>query len=99
MATEDVPDAQAVAEERRRVRELRASVDLTCAVLRQGQGTRAEAEELVAAVRHRALELFPGKEHVFDLVLAPRLRRIIDEAWPVPAPGRVLAFRRDRREP
>lgn len=99
MPTDDTPDPAEVAEERRRVRELRASVDLTCAVLRQGQTTRAEAEELVSALRHRALERFPGKEHVFDLVLAPRLRRIIDEAWPAPAPGRVLAFRRDQREP
>ena len=96
---DNTPDPAEVAEERRRVRELRASVDLTCAVLRQGRQTGDEAEELVAALRHRALELFPGKGHVFDLVLAPRLRRIIDEAWPEPAPGRVLALRRDRREP
>lgn len=95
MPRDDTPDPAAVAEERRRVRELRASVDLTCAVLRQGRVKRAEAEELVAALRHRALELFPGKGHVFDLVLAPRLRRIIDEVWPVPPPGRVLPFRRD----
>jgi hypothetical protein len=95
LPTDDTPDPAALEEERRRVRQLRASVDLTCAVLRQGRHTRDEAEELVAALRHRALELFPGKEHVFDLVLAPRLRRIMDEALPVPAPGRVLPFRRD----
>ena len=77
------------------MRQLRASVDLTCAVLRQGRLTRDEAEELVAALRHRALGLFPGKGHVFDLVLAPRLRRIIDEVQPEAPPGRVLPFRRD----
>jgi hypothetical protein len=86
--------AEAVVEERRRVRQLRVSVDLTCAVLRQGGLSRAEGEELVAAVRHRALELFPDKGHVFDLVLAPRLERILDEVLPLPAPGRVLSFRR-----
>jgi hypothetical protein len=87
------PDPAAVAEEQRRVRELRTAVDLTCAVLRQGGLDRAEAEELVGAVRRRALELFPGKEGVFDLVLAPRFRRILDEAFPSPR-GTVRAFPR-----
>ena len=94
--TDESPDPAAVAEERRRVRRLRASVDLACAVLRQGRLTRTEAEELVAATRHRALELFPAKEHVFDLVLAPRLERILDEVLPVRPLGRVLPFRRGR---
>ncbi len=80
------------------MRELRTSVDLACAVLRQGRLSRAESDELVAAVRHRALQLFPGKGHVFDLVLAPRLQRIIDEALPVPPPARVLPFRGRRRK-
>ena len=78
------------------MRELRTSVDLACAVLRQGRLSRPEAEALVAATRRRAAQLFPGKEHVFDLVLAPRLRRIIDEVLAVPPPGRVLPFRGGR---
>jgi hypothetical protein len=32
--------------------------------------------------RRQALELFPGKADVFDLVLAPRFQRILDERWP-----------------
>lgn len=80
------------------MRELRASVDLACAVLRQERLTRGEAEELVAALRRRAVELFPGKGHVFDLVLAPRLQRIIDEVFPAPPPARVLPFRGRRRK-
>jgi hypothetical protein len=91
-------ETSAEAEERRRVRQLRTSVDLACAVLRQGDLTRAEAYGLVAAVRRRALELFPDKGHVFDLVLAPRLQRIIDEVLPVPPPARVLPFRGRRRK-
>ena len=80
------------------MRELRTSVDLTCAVLRQGRLNRSEAEALVAAARRRALELFPDKQQVFDLVLAPRLQRIVDETWPAPPPARVLPFRsRGRR--
>jgi hypothetical protein len=44
-------------------------------------------------MRGRAEALFPGKGHVFDLVLAPRFQRIIDEVSPVPPPARVLPFR------
>jgi hypothetical protein len=95
---DQTPDPTALADERRRVRELRTSVDLTCAVLQQGRLSRAEADELVAAVRRRALELFPDKGHVFDLVLAPRLQRILDEVFPVPPPARVLPFRGRRRK-
>ena len=98
MTSDKKPDKASLADERRRVRELRTSVDLACAVLRQGRLSRAEADELVAATRRRALDLFPGKAHVFDLVLAPRLKRIIDEVFPVPPPARVLPFRGRRRK-
>ena len=92
MSGKRTPDPKALADERRRVRELRTSVDLACAVLRQGRLSRAEADDIVAAVRRRALALFPDKVHVFDLVLAPRLQRIIDEVLPLPPPARILPF-------
>jgi hypothetical protein len=101
-------DPAAVAEEQARADRLRRTVDVACAVLRQGRLSRAEAEALVADTRRRALALFPGKEDVFDLVLAPRFRRILDEfccsrgtpesARPEGAElsrrGKVLRFRR-----
>jgi len=101
-------DPAAVAEEQARADRLRRTVDVACAVLRQGRLSRAEGESLVADTRRRALALFPGKEDVFDLVLAPRFRRIIDEfcctrGTPVSArsegrdqsrEGKVLPFRR-----
>ena len=100
-------DPAAVAEEQARADRLRRMVDVACAVLRQGRLPRAEGEALVADTRRRALTLFPGKEDVFDLVLAPRFRRILDEFCPrgrsvSPPPegpdqsreGRVLPFRR-----
>jgi hypothetical protein len=93
LSADDGPDPAAVADERRRVRELRTRVDLACAVLRQGRLSREEAEDLVATMRRRAEVLFPGKGQVFDLVLAPRFQRIIDEVWPLPPPARVLPFR------
>jgi hypothetical protein len=85
-------DPAAIAEEQRRLDELRRTVDVTCALLRQALMTRAEAEALVAAARHDALRLFPDKGGVFDLVIAPRMERILRERWP-PAQARLLPFR------
>lgn len=86
-------DLAAVTEEQRRADRLRRTVDVACAVLRQGRLTRAEGEAVVALAREQALGLFPGKGDVFDLVLGPRFRRVLDEFCPAP-PARVLAFRR-----
>ena len=79
-------DPQAIAEEQARADRLRRTVDVACAMLRQGRLARAEGEALVADTRRLALELFPGKEDVFDLVLAPRFRRIVDEFCPRETP-------------
>lgn len=86
-------DPAAVAEEQRRVEKLRRTVDVTCAVLRQAVLTREEAESLVAAARRDALQLFPDKGDVFDLVIAPRMERIVRDRWPVSGERRVLPFR------
>lgn len=75
------PAEDAVAEEQRRLDRLRRLTDVTCALLRQAEMTRREAEALVARARREALGLFPGKADVFDLVLGPRFRRILDERW------------------
>lgn len=87
----DAEHVQAVAEEQRRLRRLRAVVDLTTAVLMQGRLTPEEAQDVVAAARQRALELFPDKEGTYDLILAPRFARLIREFV---QPARVLPFRR-----
>lgn len=84
--------SRAIAEESRRVRQLRMLVDLTSNLLIQSRMTRAEAEELVAAMRRQALELFPDKEATYDLILAPRFARLMNE-FVGPAPGaKVLRF-------
>ena len=84
----------ALAEEDRRLRRLRMVVDLTSNVLMQGRLARPEEEDLVAAARGRILELFPDKEATYDLILAPRFARLLDEfVGPVPD-RRVLPFRR-----
>jgi len=85
--------AQALAEEARRLRLLRTAVDLTTSVLMQGQLSRSEAEELVAATRRQALELFPDKEGAYELILAPRFARLIEEFVALAPPAaRVLPF-------
>jgi hypothetical protein len=84
---------EAEADERRRLRVLRMVVDLTTNVLAQGRMTRPEAEELVAAARRRTLELFPDKAATYDLILAPRFARLMDE-FAGPAARNVLPFRR-----
>jgi hypothetical protein len=89
------PAADARAEEERRLRELRVVVDLTTSVLRQGGLDYAEAEALVSAARRRILELFPDKEPVYALVLAPRFARLVAEFAPSPprrVRGRVIPF-------
>lgn len=83
-----------LAEENRRGRQLRVLVDLTCNVIAQGKLSRAEAEELVKAARRRVLELFPGKDETFDLILAPRFARLIAEFAIAGPAARVLPFRR-----
>jgi hypothetical protein len=80
-------------EERRRLRLLRTVVDLTTNVLAQGRMTRPEAEALVAATRRQALELFPDKAGTYDLILAPRFARLLDE-FARPSEGKVVPFRR-----
>ncbi len=83
---------EAVVEEQGRLRRLRVLVDFTAHVLAQARLTRAEGEALVAATRRRVLELFPDKGETFDLILAPRFSRLIDECA---RPGaKVLPFRR-----
>jgi hypothetical protein len=79
------PSPEAIREERSRLRELRAVVDLTANIIAQGRLTRREAEELVAATRLRVLALFPDKEDTYELVLAPRFARLVAEYTRPPA--------------
>jgi hypothetical protein len=71
------PTPKEIAEENRKIRMLRVVVDLTTATLAQGEMNAAEAIELIEATRRFALNLFPGKEAVFDLIYRPRFERIL----------------------
>ena len=57
--------------------------------------TRRDAEHLVQAIRERILALFPDGEDTYELIYAPRFRRLIAE-FARPEPGVVIQFPRRR---
>ena len=75
---------QEIMEEEKKMRRLRFIVDLTQSILMQADLTLREAFDLLKDTRKAALILFPGKGDVFDLVYAPRFRRIIAERFVIP---------------
>jgi hypothetical protein len=70
-----------VKEESRRIRYLRILTDLTHQRLCNESMTHHEAQQTVFELRKAAVNMFPGKENVFDLVIAPRLERVIEERF------------------
>jgi hypothetical protein len=76
LAPEDMPEA--ILDERWRIRRLRATVDLAAAALRE-ESDPIEANRMIRATRRTVLNLFPGSQDTFDLILAPRFRRILME--------------------
>lgn len=69
-------------EENRRIRHMRILVDLTAQILAEDPGLKlCEALRLVEAARSAVVRMFPGKEDTFDLVIRPRLERIIMERF------------------
>jgi hypothetical protein len=77
-------DEEALKQEEKNMRRLRLIVDLTEAVLMQSNLTLQECLSLSDDTRNAALNLFPGKDSVYDLIYAPRFRRIIDERFTIP---------------
>lgn len=75
------PSAEAVEEERRRLRRMRLLVDMTCSLLYQLDQPELDARRLVESTRRHVLELFPGKEKTFDLIYRPRFERILKERF------------------
>ena len=71
-----------ILEENRRVRRLQVVVDLVMSVLWQSDDMPVEqASELVAQTRQFALNLFPDKELVYDMIYAPRFQRLMAEKY------------------
>jgi hypothetical protein len=73
---------EALREEEKKLRMLRFIVDLNQAVLMQQRDlTLREAFDILKSTRQAALNLFPGKDEVFELIYTPRFRRIIRERF------------------
>ncbi|MEJ2153342.1 MAG: hypothetical protein P8Y29_10465 [Gemmatimonadota bacterium] len=74
---------EALREENQRLRRLRLVVDFTLARLYQDPDlSMLEALEQVERCREAALNLFPGKEPTFELIIRPRLERALHGRWP-----------------
>jgi len=56
-------------------------VNLSLDLIAQGNMPYEEAQELVAAAKRMAENLFPGKGHVFDLIYLPQFRRLINDLY------------------
>lgn len=70
--------------EEKNIRKLRIIVDLTQAILSQSDLSLKESLTLIENTKKAALNLFPDKEFVYDLVYTPRFRRIIAERFTIP---------------
>ena len=88
-----------ILEENRRIRQLRIVTDLLIQTIMTRQMSLSDADLMIHGVRNLASKLFPGKEHVFDLIYLPRFRRALREAglvepklYAVPgdSPGRAI---------
>jgi hypothetical protein len=68
-----------LADEARRAQKVRHIVDLSTSLIMQSGMTRRDAEHLVAIARERILHLFPDGEETYEIIYAPRFRRLVDE--------------------
>jgi len=71
---------ESIRDENRRIRLFRISSDLVIQLIMTRPMSIAEAEVMIDGLRILARKLFPGKDHVFDLIYVPRFRRAIREA-------------------
>ncbi len=71
-------DDPIVREENRNVRRLRNMVDFSMEYIRTQQVTHDQALFAVEAVKKFALRLFPDKEEAFNIIYAPKFRRLLN---------------------
>ncbi len=69
-------------EEEKKMRRLRFIVDLAQAILtQQSDLTLREAFNVMRDTKKAALNLFPDKEYVYELIYTPKFRKIISERF------------------
>jgi len=74
-------DRSAMKDEERRLKTLRFLSDVTFQRLHLERMSLSDAYGAVEELRRAVLNLFPDKGHVFDLVLRPRMERVISERF------------------
>jgi len=72
---------QEIDEENKKVRRLRFIVDFSLQFIRTQQISHDDAMAVVEGVKKHALKLFPDKEDAFDLIYAPRFKRLLNEKY------------------
>jgi len=87
-----VSTGEQIADESRRVRKVRQLVDIATAVILQSNMTVCDAEALVASIRKKILALFPDGGDTYELLYAPRFRRLIDQYATEPSERVVIPF-------
>jgi len=75
------PSEAEIQEESRRIRRLQMMMSLVMSVISQCNLPIEEASELVVSTKRAALNLFPDKEIVYDLIYQPRLQRLLREKY------------------
>jgi coproporphyrinogen III oxidase-like Fe-S oxidoreductase len=76
-----VASQEEILEENRKVRRLQIAVDLVLNLVAQSDIPIEEASELVAQTRRFALNLFPDKAQVYDLIYQPKFKRLLVEKY------------------
>lgn len=72
-------DRTELQEEQRRIDRVRRVADVTLYLLARTPLSRIEALNIIDHARCEILQLCPGKEEVFDLVLRPRFLRAVND--------------------
>lgn len=74
-------DSSKIKEENKKIRNLRFMVNLSLSLIADGNLPREEAVEYFTRTKKYALNLFPGKEDAFELLYAPKFRRLITHIY------------------
>ena len=72
---------QAISEENKKVRRLRFIVDFALQYIRTQEISHDEAIAIVEGIKKHALRLFPDKEEAFDIIYAPRFKRLLNKKF------------------
>jgi hypothetical protein len=68
-------------DEEKKLRRLRFVVDFALEFIRTQDINHDSALTIVEGVKKHTLKLFPGKEKAFDIIYAPRFKRVLNEKF------------------